>query len=100
MHIQLDARNRTLQASMLANVHARDAADAECTRLLDVLDEVRPLLPLPSFPSAHIQYILMMRERRVVVVWQAYAKWNELPMDEIQSWALQTAEAMHTSSLR
>ena len=39
--LQLDQRNRGLQAEMQINVKARDAADAECVHLLDFLAEVR-----------------------------------------------------------
>ena len=43
LRVQLDQRNRQLQAQMQANVRARDEADEECGRLLDVLQEVRAL---------------------------------------------------------
>lgn len=38
---KLDQRNRKLQAEMQANVKAREAADEECSNLLDILEEVR-----------------------------------------------------------
>lgn len=39
--MQLDMSNRELQATMQSNVKARDAADEDVRRLLDLLEEVR-----------------------------------------------------------
>lgn len=66
---ELDQRNRKLQAEMQANVQARDAADKECGKLLDVLQEIEK-------------------------------KWRDLPLEEIQSWALQTAESLPKTTAR
>ncbi|KAJ3551013.1 hypothetical protein NM688_g4951 [Phlebia brevispora] len=41
---ELDKRNRALQAEMQANVRARDTADEESAKLLDLLDEASPYL--------------------------------------------------------
>ena len=38
---KLDQSNRELQATMQANVKARDTADEDAGRLLDLLEEVR-----------------------------------------------------------
>ena len=44
--LQLDKANRKLQAEMQANVRARDAADEEAGKLLDLLEEVRRCIHL------------------------------------------------------
>jgi len=66
---ELDQRNRRLQTEMQANVQARDAADDESGKLLDVLDEIEK-------------------------------KWKGIPLEEIQSWALQTAESLPKTTAR
>ncbi|KAJ8482617.1 hypothetical protein ONZ51_g5237 [Trametes cubensis] len=59
---QLTEENLELQSQMQRNVQAKDDADADAARLLDILD-------------------------------RAFAKWDQLPLDDIQSWTLQTAES-------
>ncbi|GJE93303.1 hypothetical protein PsYK624_094620 [Phanerochaete sordida] len=66
---ELDQRNRILQAEMQSNVQARDAADEECGKLLDLLEEVQ-------------------------------RKWKDIPLEEIQSWALSTAESLPKTTSR
>ncbi|CCM06133.1 uncharacterized protein FIBRA_08383 [Fibroporia radiculosa] len=63
---QLENENIKLQSEMQSNVRGREEADAETSRLLDLLDEI-------------------------------YAKWNHIPIEEIQSWTLQTAESVTSS---
>ena len=45
---KLDQSNRELQATMQANVKARDTADEDAGRLLDLLEEVRTPLKNPA----------------------------------------------------
>lgn len=71
---------------MQANVKARDAADEECGRLLDILDEVRTFRGLLRLA--------------LIFFFQAQAKWDEIPVEEVQSWALQTAESINSTALR
>ncbi|KAI0642443.1 hypothetical protein C8Q79DRAFT_985896 [Trametes meyenii] len=59
---QLTNENSELQSQMRHNVQAKEEADADAVKLLDVLD-------------------------------RAFSKWNQLPLDDIQSWTLQTAES-------
>ncbi|KAI0369181.1 hypothetical protein BV20DRAFT_968375 [Pilatotrama ljubarskyi] len=59
---QLTAENSGLQSEMQHNVQAKEDADAEAAKLLDILD-------------------------------QTFTKWNQIPLDDIQSWTLQTAES-------
>ena len=70
---------------MLANVQARDEADEEAGKLLDVLEEVR----LHAFVSLSTTELP-----------QACNKWGDVPMEDIQSWALQTAESISTNTTR
>ncbi|KAI0774776.1 hypothetical protein BD413DRAFT_536292 [Trametes elegans] len=59
---ELTEENTDLQYQMCRNVQAKEEADADAAKLLDLLD-------------------------------RAFAKWSDLPQDDIQSWTLQTAEA-------
>ncbi|KAL7280713.1 hypothetical protein PYCCODRAFT_1406138 [Trametes coccinea BRFM310] len=59
---QLTEENEDLQSQMRRNLQAKEEADAEASRLLDLLDK-------------------------------AFAKWEQLPLEDIQSWSLQTAES-------
>ncbi|KAH9888792.1 hypothetical protein C8Q73DRAFT_708262 [Cubamyces lactineus] len=59
---QLTEENLDLQSQMQHNVQAKEDADADAARLLDILD-------------------------------RAFAKWDQLPLDDMQSWTLQTAES-------
>ncbi|KAI0330874.1 hypothetical protein GY45DRAFT_1323001 [Cubamyces sp. BRFM 1775] len=60
---QLTEENLELQSQMQRNVQAKEDADADAARLLDILD-------------------------------RAFAKWDQLPLDDMQSWTLQTAESV------
>ncbi|EIW58256.1 uncharacterized protein TRAVEDRAFT_58600 [Trametes versicolor FP-101664 SS1] len=59
---QLTEENSELQSQMHRNVQAKEEADADAAKLLDVLD-------------------------------RAFAKWSQLPLEEMQTWALTTAES-------
>ncbi|KAI0676032.1 hypothetical protein C8Q78DRAFT_1161386 [Trametes maxima] len=59
---QLTEENSELQSQMRHNVEAKEEADANAAKLLDILD-------------------------------QAFYKWSQLPLDDVQSWTLQTAES-------
>ncbi|KAI9064005.1 hypothetical protein FKP32DRAFT_1625649, partial [Trametes sanguinea] len=59
---QLTEENSELQSQMRRNLQAKEEANAEAARLLDLLDK-------------------------------AFAKWEQLPLEDIQSWSLQTAES-------
>ena len=69
-----------LQSEMQRNMQAREEVDAEASRLLDILEEVCDWSPLAQWPQQ--------------LALQIDSKWEQLPMEEIQSWALQTAESV------
>ena len=70
---------------MQANVEARSVADKESAELLDILEEVRYLC---------LAFVRM----RFSTIQKALRKWGEVPMDEIQSWSLQTAESLSNTN--
>lgn len=72
---------------MKANVKAREVADDECKHLLDILEEVGPA------GETCERYLTPS-------IIQARAKWEDVPMEEIQSWALQTAESINSTTLK
>lgn len=69
---------------MQENVKAREEVDGQTSQLLDLLDEVRSWIFTSMTVIPHLCS-------------QAYKKWSELPMEEVQSWALQTAESLNGS---
>lgn len=73
---------------MQANIDAQNAADEQTTALLDLLDEVRPEL--------FLSFLLVFNSRRWNYA-QACKRWNDLPMEEIESWRLATAESITPS---
>lgn len=86
--LKLDATNRKLQEEMQRNVKAREEIDQETSGLLDILDAV-------SILSFLLNCIFLTKT--VCANLQTCERWNELPMEDIQAWGLQTAESATNS---
>ena len=69
-----------MQSQMQRNVHATEEADRDAARLLNIIDKV---------PFIEVIHTLLYP----LTSGKAIAKWEQIPLDDIQSWTLQTAES-------
>ena len=76
----MEQANLELQKELVATVTTMKENDAEERRRLDLLDEVR------KFP----QRCMLLG----LICGQLEAKWTALPLEDMQEWTLQTAEAL------
>ena len=74
---------------MERNVHAKEESDREAARLLDVLDKVR-LFPA-GFPITQSGELELTSVGSFCTT-QALAKWDRMPLEKVEEWALKTAE--------
>jgi hypothetical protein len=99
--------NTELYREVQENVAVQDQADAKTAEIFAFLDEVSAhfafrISPPPPFPLVRsLPWVMCHLLLDTDALWwphgcslplQIYAKWKELPLEDIQAWTLLTAE--------
>ena len=80
---QMEKENMELYGQVQENVAAQDRTDAKTAEIFAFFDEVRGEQPCTLAVCSRTEW---------PSAGQIYAKWQELPLEDVQTWTLLTAE--------